>query len=174
MKYPPPIKRKSKQHIWRTSSSLPMTTTGALQKRQYKLGKTTLLVSSLVPHPLYPCNSGANQFHKPNANSCWYNYPMWHLEFTPTHMSTAPTTTMPNHSSWLVWSILSTTSPTNVNLLYNIAKRDMYWEHFFSIIALGTYGWNHHAQPEFWLLFLTSTNIFPIQLPYQRMQSLRP
>ena len=49
-----------------------MTTVKILQRRKSKLGKITFWVSSLGPHTLCPCTSGANQFHKPNDNCCYY------------------------------------------------------------------------------------------------------
>ena len=151
-----------------------MNSTETLQKSQSKVGTATLWVSSLGPHLLSPCTSGANQFHKLNSNCFYYNNQTWTLKFPSTPMSTAPTTTMPKHSPRLVWSLLSTTSPANVNRLHNTAKRDMSWSNILNTTMLGTYGWKLHAKPEFQLLFFTITNIFSIELWHQRMHSSRP
>ena len=151
-----------------------MTTAGTLRKSKSKIGNTTFWVYSLGPYPLSPCTYGVNKFHKPNANFCCYKNPTWTLKISPTRMCTGPTTTMSNHSSWLAWSLLSTKIQANKNRLHNIAKRYMSWAHLLNTIALGTYGWNHHTQPEFRLVFFTSKNIFSIQLSHQRMQSSWP
>ena len=151
-----------------------MTTTETFQKRQYKPRKITLWLSSMGLQKNSPRTSGVNQFHKLNTNFCYYDNKTWTLEFPPTPMSTVPTTMIPNHSSQLARSLLSTTILANVNSLQNIARRDISWEHLLNNIVLGTYGRKHYAQPEFWLLFFTSTSIFPIQSSHQRMQSSRP